>query len=111
MKYTVAAFAALTMAASAHAAKAPQSKREQSATARNDVARTKAAFVRVVGLCRGGACDPQRRSSDPELMEMVLAKEKAFLEACRACASVDACDVERQRIRDGERSRGYEPCK
>jgi hypothetical protein len=111
MKHIVMAFAALTIAASAHAAKPSPSKREQSATARNDVVRTKAALLRVVGLCRGGACDPLRKSSDPELVDLVLAKEKAFVEACRSCASADACESERQRIRDGERSRGAEPCR
>jgi hypothetical protein len=110
MNYVVVAFAALTIAASP-AAKAPPSKRDLAATARNDVARAKATFIRVVGLCRNGACDPQRKSSDPELVDMVQAKERAFVEACRVCASVDACDAERQRIRDGERSRGWEPCR
>ena len=71
-----------------------------------DAARVaKGLFISRVELC----APPQR--CDRETLAVVDEAEKRFMLSCRACATdLKRCDEDRDTIRAGKGSRGYNPC-
>jgi hypothetical protein len=71
----------------------------------------KAGFMAALGACpRPEACDPDSPDRNPELVRMVKGREEAFMEACAQCASDEACEQERLRIRAGRGRFGSNLC-
>ena len=109
-------FATFAMAADAGQPKnkppATQQKKQAPAPAVDpELRRAKVAFMAAVGACaRPGQCDPSSRNSDKDAIELLKSTEERFIDACRSCASAEACDKEASRIRDGKQSFGNVPC-
>lgn len=65
------------------------------------VARTKSIFLFAMESCdRPERCDPSLRDD----------AERRFLDACRLCAPPEACEAERDSIRQGAARRRSNPC-
>jgi hypothetical protein len=55
-------------------------------------------------------CDPRSPARDPEAVALVEKTQRQFVDACEACATVDACEEERAKIRAGTASFRTNPC-
>jgi hypothetical protein len=71
----------------------------------------KSAFMGAVSACtRPDMCDPKSPSRDPEAVALVEKTERSFVDACEACATVEACEEERVKIRERTASFNRNPC-
>lgn len=90
-------------AAAKSAGQGGKAKTEVSSDVANRVAavRAKSVYLYAVEACEQPArCDAQLRDS----------AERAFMEACRACAPAESCDAEKAAILDGSAKRTKSPC-
>jgi hypothetical protein len=94
------------------ASKKPPPPKDTPAQAQYKAIRTaKAGFMAAVAACtRPETCDPKSPARDPEAVASVKKMERNFVDVCEACASVEVCEEERQKILAGTASFNKNPC-